>query len=117
SNTYIKAINVLMMNAACKTTFSDLRINRQAIAAYIETEFSIEQLRGAAHKLSKQQRLDQQRRYRIHARQLLHAAASLNTDLGATADAVFYRLEQLAAPMIHELHLVDQFHDFHTQEP
>lgn len=113
----IKAFTGRVMKAAGRTTVSDRRIIRQAIAAYIETEFSIEQLRGAAHKLSKQQRLDQQHRYRMHTRQLLQAAASLHTDLGVTADAVFYRLEQLAAPMIHELHLVDQFHDFHTQEP
>lgn len=108
----IKAFTGRVMKAAGKTTKQQRDIIRQAMMSFIETEFSLHQLTGAAHKKSPEERADHQRRYRKHFPALTQAAASLGTDLGTTKQQIYQSMFQLAEPMIHEKQIEGDFYAF-----
>lgn len=112
----IKAFTGRVMKAAGKTTKQQRDIVRQALTGFIESEFSLSQLTGAAHRRSLEERVEHQTRYRKHCAALIQAAASLHTDLGATSAQVYQALFQLAEPMIHEKRVEGDFHTFTTTD-
>jgi hypothetical protein len=112
----IKAFTGRVMKAAGKTTKQQRDIIRQALSGFIETEFSLQQLTGAAHKRPLQERAEHQQRYRTHLPAFLRAAASLDTGLGSSSADVYQTLFDLAAPMIQEHRVAEDFYTFTTSE-
>ncbi|NWN87101.1 MAG: hypothetical protein HLX51_00940 [Micrococcaceae bacterium] len=112
----IKAFTGRVMKAAGKTSKQQRDIIRQSLTGFIETEFSLHQLTGAAHKRTVAQRTEHQQRYRKHFHELNQATASLNTGLGATPMQVYRTMFTLAEPMIHEYQVSDEFHVFTTTD-
>jgi len=78
----------------------------------LAVECGIDQLSHANHKRSRQQRLQDQRRYRHQATELFTAVAALKTSLDTTVDAVYETLFELARPFIHESQSIDQYQQF-----
>jgi len=107
-----KALNGMAIHAAGSRDKATRHVIRQSVTTVLAVECGIDQLSHANHKRSRQQRLQDQRRYRHHATELFTAAAALKTALGTTADAVYETLFELATPFIHEYQFIDQYLQF-----